>query len=78
MFYLNLQKVIKKIGNRFDLVLIASFRSRQLQLFSKNTFLKNSKNDKPTVISLKEIENDFIDKNILDIVFNSKNDKFNI
>ncbi len=72
MIYLTIQKSIEKIGNRFDLVLIASYRARQIQYFSKNTFLNNSKNDKSTILSLKEIENGLIDKSILEIIFNKK------
>ncbi len=69
---LTVYKAIKKIGNRFDLVLIASFRARQIQIFSKNNYLKDNKNDKPTILALKEIENNLIEKNILDIIFNKK------
>ncbi len=72
MAYLTVQKCVDKIGNRFDLVLIASYRARQIQYFSKNTFLKDSKNDKPTILALREIENNLVDKNMLDIIFNRK------
>ncbi len=72
MIYSIVQKSIEKIGNRFDLVLIASYRARQIQYFSKNTFLKNSKNDKPTIVSLKEIKDGLIDNNMLNLVFHKK------
>ncbi len=72
MVYLTVQKSVEKIGNRFDLVLIASYRARQIQYFSKNTFLKDSKNDKPTILALREIENGLVDKSVLDIIFNKK------
>ncbi len=72
MTYLTVQKSVEKIGNRFDLVLIASYRARQIQYFSKNTFLKDSKNDKPTILALREIEDGLVDKSILDIIFNKK------
>ncbi len=72
MIYSIVQKSIEKIGNRFDLVLIASYRARQIQYFSKNIFLKDSKNDKPTIISLKEIKNGLINKNMLNLIFSKK------
>ncbi len=72
MTYLIVQKSVEKIGNRFDLVLIASYRARQIQYFCKNTFLKDSKNDKPTILALREIEDGLVDKSILDIIFNKK------
>ncbi len=72
MIYSIIQKSIEKIGNRFDLVLIASYRARQIQYFSKNTFLNNVKNDKPTILALKEIKNGLIDKSMLEIIFHKK------
>ncbi len=69
MVYLNIQKCVEKIGNRFDLVLIASYRARQIQFFSKDTVLDSSKNDKPTILALREIENNLINKSILDLIF---------
>ncbi len=71
MSYILINKSIKKIGNRFDLVLIASFRARQIQIFSKNNISDiNFKKNKPSIVALEEIENDFLDKNILDVFFN--------
>ncbi len=72
MSNLIIENIIKKIGNRFDLVLIASFRARQIQIFSRNNYLKELKNDKCTILALKEIQNDLIDNNILDIFLNKK------
>lgn len=72
MTYLIVQKSVEKIGNRFDLVLIASYRARQIQYFSKNTFLKDSKNDKPTILALREIEDGLVDRSMLDIIFDKK------
>ncbi len=56
MSYFIIETAIRKIGNRFDLVLIASWRSRQIQLYSQNMLVNNIKNDKPTILALKEIE----------------------
>ncbi len=65
MYNFIVQKVINKIGNRFNLVLIASLRARQIQFFSKNNYLKELKNDKVTILALKEINNGLVDSNIL-------------
>ncbi len=62
MSYLNIQKIINIIGNRFDLILIASYYSRQIQLYNKK-FINNK--NKPTIIALKKIENNLFNKNIL-------------
>ncbi len=72
MSKLVIQDVINKIGNRFDLVLVASFRARQIQIFSKDNYLKKLKKDKCTILALKEIQNNLIDYNILNIFFNYK------
>ncbi len=69
MARLTVQKAVEKIGNRFDLVLIASFRARQIQVYSKESLLNNKKNDKPTILALREIENNLIDKEIFSKIF---------
>ncbi len=76
MSYYISKSIINKIGNRFDLVLIASFRARQIQIFSKNNYLKELKNDKSTILALKEIKNNLIDNSIFDIIFNKKINNF--
>lgn len=51
--------MIKKIDNRFDLILIAAQRARQIQISEKNTLVNNNNNKKKcTVLALKEIEKD--------------------
>ncbi len=62
MSYFIIQKAINIVGNRFDLILIASHYSRQIQLYNKK-FITNK--DKPTIIALKKIENNLFDKNLL-------------
>ncbi len=62
MARITVQKAVEKIGNRFDLVIIASFRSRQIQLSIRSTLLNNNKNDKPTILALREIEKNLINK----------------
>ncbi len=73
MSYILINKSINIIGNRFDLVLIASLRARQIQFFTKNNISNfNFKENKPSIIALKEIENGLLDKNILDIFFDKR------
>lgn len=55
----------KKVGNRFDLVLIAARRARQMQTGGKDALVPEE-NDKPTVIALREIEEGLITKEVLD------------
>ncbi len=76
MCNLIIQNIVDKIGNRFDLVLIASFRARQIQIFSKNDYLKELKKDKCTILALKEIQNNLIDRNILNVIFKKKSNDF--
>ncbi len=69
MNYISIQKAIKKVGNRFDLVLIAAFRARQIQIFSKDVLSNNVNTDKTTILALQEIENDLVKINLSDIFF---------
>uniref|UniRef100_A0A3B0MJX3 DNA-directed RNA polymerase subunit omega n=1 Tax=Arsenophonus endosymbiont of Trialeurodes vaporariorum TaxID=235567 RepID=A0A3B0MJX3_9GAMM len=66
MARVTVQDAVEKIGNRFDLVLVAARRARQLQINSKNPLVKEE-NDKVTVISLREIESGLINAQILDV-----------
>lgn len=75
MARVTVQKAVDKIGNRFDLVLIAARRARQIQLGNKESLIEK-RNDKCTVIALREIEKGLINKNILDLYdVNDKNKK---
>ncbi|MDU3056299.1 MAG: DNA-directed RNA polymerase subunit omega [Escherichia coli] len=56
MARVTVQDAVEKIGNRFDLVLVAARRARQMQ-----------ENDKTTVIALREIEEGLINNQILDV-----------
>ncbi|MXP67953.1 DNA-directed RNA polymerase subunit omega [Pantoea sp. Aalb] len=66
MARVTVQDAVEKIGNRFDLVLVAARRARQMQAGNKNP-LVSEENDKTTVIALREIEKGLINKHILDI-----------
>ncbi|MCE1777060.1 DNA-directed RNA polymerase subunit omega, partial [Enterobacter hormaechei] len=56
----------EKIGNRFDLVLVAARRARQLQTGGKDPLVAEE-NDKVTVIALREVEEGLINGKILDV-----------
>ena len=55
MARVTVEDAVEKVGNRFDLVLIASRRARQIATGGKDP-LVDPENDKPTVIALREIE----------------------
>ncbi len=55
---------VEKIGNRFDLILLATRRARQLATGGKTPKVDVA-NDKPTVTALREIEQGLITESIL-------------
>ncbi len=57
---------LDKVDNRFDLVLIASKRARQLANGQEPGVSWD--NDKPTVVALREIAAGLVDKSVLDEV----------
>ena len=59
------EDAVDKIGNRFDLILVAARRARQLAVEGKESMV-DRENDKPTVVALREIEQGFITNSILD------------
>ncbi|HAS3902650.1 TPA: DNA-directed RNA polymerase subunit omega [Vibrio cholerae] len=65
MARVTVQDAVEKIGNRFDLVLVAARRARQMQSGGKDALVPEE-NDKPTVIALREIEEGLIMKDVLD------------
>lgn len=65
MARVTVQDAVEKIGNRFDLILTASRRARQLQLHTREALLPEN-GDKPTVIALREIEAGLINHYIMD------------
>lgn len=70
MARVTVQDAVEKIGNRFDLILTASRRARQLQSNAREPLVERE-NDKPTVIALREIEKGLINNDIMD-----KQDRF--
>lgn len=65
MARVTVQDAVEQVGNRFDLILIASRRARQLQTGGKEALVP-IENDKPTVVALREIEKGLINTQILD------------
>ena len=64
MARLTVEDCLPLIGNRFDIVLVASRRARQLELGAEP--LVESEKDKPTVIALREIAAGLMNQEILD------------
>ncbi|ECP0658628.1 DNA-directed RNA polymerase subunit omega [Salmonella enterica] len=66
MARVTVQDAVEKIGNRFDPVLVAARRARQMQVGGKDPLVPEE-NDKTTVIALREIEEGLINNQILDV-----------
>ncbi|MFC4654099.1 MULTISPECIES: DNA-directed RNA polymerase subunit omega [Rheinheimera] len=64
MARVTVEDAVNKIGNRFDLILVAARRARQLSVEGKEPMV-DPENDKATVIALREIEKDLITEDIL-------------
>jgi DNA-directed RNA polymerase subunit omega len=64
MARLTVEDCLPMVGNRFDLVLLASRRARQLANGAEA--LVEADNDKPTVIALREIAAGLMTEEILD------------
>ena len=65
MARVTVEDAVDRVGNRFDLILLAARRARQLSV-QGNDPLVETKNEKPTVIALREIEQGKIDADRLD------------
>ena len=64
MARVTVEDCLPNVDNRFDLVLVASRRARQLALGALP--LVEAQNDKPTVIALREIAEGLMNQEILD------------
>jgi DNA-directed RNA polymerase subunit omega len=64
MARITVEDCVKHIPNRFDLVLVATKRARQVSLGAAP--LVDEENDKPTVIALREIADEHVGMSILD------------
>lgn len=65
MARITVEDCLENVHNRFDLVMIASKRARQLQTGGKDPLVPEDK-DKPTVMALREIAAGYIGYAILD------------
>lgn len=65
MARVTVEDCLHTVDNRFELVLIATRRARQLQTGGKDSNLP-WENDKPTVMALREIASGHVDRTILD------------
>src|SRR5690606_30940050 len=65
MARITVEDCLENVENRFELVMVASKRARQLQTGGKDPLVKED-NDKPSVIALREVAEGLIDASILD------------
>ncbi len=65
MARVTVQDAVDKIGNRFDLIMVAAKRARQLATYGKDPMV-DWDNDKPTVVALREIEKGFVNRGNVD------------
>lgn len=65
MARVTVEDAVDRIGNRFDLVLVAARRARQIANQGKAPMVETG-NEKPTVIALREIEAGLIDASRLE------------
>ncbi|WP_026958135.1 MULTISPECIES: DNA-directed RNA polymerase subunit omega [Aliagarivorans] len=65
MARVTVEDAVEQVGNRFDLVLIAARRARQLSVEGKEPLVEED-NDKPTVIALREIEEGLVNTETMD------------
>ncbi|MGM0631884.1 MAG: DNA-directed RNA polymerase subunit omega [Pseudomonadota bacterium] len=64
MARITVEDCLDKVDNRFQLVMMAAQRARQLQNGVKEPLVPED-NDKPTVIALREIAEGLVDRSIL-------------
>ena len=65
MARVTVEDAVDKVGSRFDLVLVAARRARQLATDGKESLVPSG-NDKPTVVALREIEEGLITTDTMD------------
>ncbi len=59
MARVTVEDAVDAIGNRFDLIMVASKRARQLATGGKEAMVDRD-DDKPTVVALREIEENLV------------------
>ncbi|GLX86222.1 DNA-directed RNA polymerase subunit omega [Thalassotalea loyana] len=65
MARVTVEDAVDQVGNRFDLILMASRRARQIATGGKEPLVE-LENDKPTVLALREIEEGLINNELMD------------
>ena len=65
MARVTVQDAVEIVGNRFDLIMLATKRARELATGGKEPKVEWD-NDKPTVVALREIEEGLISKEIME------------
>ncbi|MFB2872289.1 DNA-directed RNA polymerase subunit omega [Aeromonas jandaei] len=65
MARVTVEDAVKQVSNRFDLVLVAARRARQIAVQGKDPLVEEE-NDKPTVIALREIELGLVNNQVMD------------
>jgi len=65
MARVTVEDCLENVANRFELVMVASIRARQIAVRGAQPMVE-WENDKPTVVALREIAEGFIDASILD------------
>lgn len=65
MARVTVEDAVDTIGNRFDLIMVASKRARQLATGGKDPMV-DWDNDKPTVVALREIEENLVSSDNVD------------
>ena len=64
MARITVEDCLHKLPNRFELVLVASKRARQVATGGKDPYVP-WENDKPTVVALREIASGLVDENVV-------------
>ena len=64
MARITVEDCLEKIPSRFDLIIMASKRARQLSTTSREPLVEWD-NDKPTIVALREIEEGLLDNETL-------------
>jgi DNA-directed RNA polymerase subunit omega len=75
MARITVEDCLNVVDNRFDLVLMASKRARQLAKGVEATIDNSEHQDKPTVLALREIANGKIDSALIDAVEKSERER---
>ncbi|MEO9943866.1 MAG: DNA-directed RNA polymerase subunit omega [Paraglaciecola sp.] len=65
MARVTVEDAVDKVGNRFDLVLVAARRARQIAIEGKEPMVARG-TDKPTVVALREIEEGLVTADTLE------------